>query len=136
METRFQHNKDRPNLLPRARHSSLSTVKGGFTLLEVMISLAIIGGLLVTLIYSLNYHLGIAVRHRTLTVCTALAREKMYFMENTPSAGKGQFSEPYEGFSYETNIKDSAFPGMSEISVTVTDGKEQIKLAELVRKTR
>jgi prepilin-type N-terminal cleavage/methylation domain-containing protein len=34
----------------------------GFTLLEVMISLAIVGGLLLTMIYSLNYHLGVAER--------------------------------------------------------------------------
>jgi len=43
-----------------------------------MISLAIVGGLLVTLIYALNYHLGIAERHRSVTISTALASEKMY----------------------------------------------------------
>ncbi len=117
-------------------HSGLGT-ENGFTLLEVMISLAIVGGLLVTLIYSLNYHLDIAGRHRTVTVCTSLAKEKMYSMEKTPAAGKGQFPEPYSGISYETNVKDSSsFPGMSEISITVTEGKEQIKLSELIRKTK
>lgn len=109
---------------------------GGFTLLEVMISLAIVGGLLVTLIYTLNYHLGIAGRHRSVTVATSLAAEKMYEMERTPAAGKGQFPEPYEGFSYETAVKASSFPGMSEISVVVSDGKEKISLAELIRKVK
>lgn len=107
-----------------------------FTLLEVMISLAIVGGLLVTLIYSLNYHLGIAERHRTITVSTVLAKEKMYAMEKTPAAGKGQFPEPYAAYSYETVVKDSSFPRMSEISVTVTDGKERVTLSELVRKLK
>lgn len=108
----------------------------GFTLFEVMISLAIVGSLLVTLIYSLNYHLGIAERHRTVTVSTALAKEKIYAMEQAPATDKGQFPEPYTAYSYETDIRDSSFPGMSEISVTVTDGKERIALSELVRKAK
>ncbi len=118
-------------------HNSGLGTEDAFTLLEVMISLAIVGGLLVTLIFSLNYHLDIAEGHRTATVCTSLAKEKMYSMEKTPAAGKGQFPEPYSDISYETNVKDSSsFPGMSEISVTITEGKEQIKLSELIRKTK
>ena len=101
-----------------------------------MISLAIVGGLLVTLLYTLNYHLGIAERHRIITISTNLAKEKMYTMERNPVAGKGQFPEPYSGFSYETNIRDSLFPGMSEIWVVVRNGKETIALSELIRKPR
>ena len=108
----------------------------GFTLLEVMISLAIVGGLLVTLIYTLNYHLGIAERHRNTTISTNLAKEKMYAMERKPLIEKGQFPEPYSGFSYETGIKASSFPGMSAISVIVSDGKESVTLSELVRKQK
>ncbi len=108
----------------------------GFTLLEVMISLAIVGGLLVTLLYTLNYHLGIAERHRNTTISTSLAKEKMYAMEKKPVTDKGQFPEPYSSFSYETAVRDSSFPGMSEISVTVREGKESITLRELVRKPK
>ena len=49
----------------------------GFTLLEIMIAVAIIGGLLVSLIYSLNYHLGIAERHEFATVASLLAKDKL-----------------------------------------------------------
>lgn len=108
----------------------------GFTLLEVMISLAIIGGLLVTLIYTLNYHLGIAERQVIITTATALAKEKLYEMEQKPSSDKGNFTEPFSAFSYETSTTDSQFPGMSEISVTVRNGKEEITLSELVRKPK
>lgn len=111
-------------------------VQQGFTLLEVMISLAIIGGLLVTLIYTLNYHLGIADRHSVITKATNLAKQKLYEMEKTPSETRGNFEEPYAAFSYETLIKNSIFPGMTEISVTVRSGKEDIKLSELVRKAK
>lgn len=107
----------------------------GFTLLEVMISLAIVGGLLVTLIYTLNYHLGIADRHGVATVSMSLAKEKLYEMEKNPSQSKGLFPEPYSSFSYETAVKDSTFPGLKEITVLVKSGKEETRLSELIRKS-
>ena len=110
--------------------------EGGFTLIEVMISLAVVGGLLVTLIFTLNYHLGIAEHHRTATISISLAKEKMYDMEKKPVSGKGRFSDPYAGFSYETNIMDSSFPGMVEIRVVAGDGNETITLSELIPKKR
>ncbi|HWR90753.1 MAG TPA: type II secretion system protein [Dissulfurispiraceae bacterium] len=116
------------------RHHSRGS--GGFTLLEVMISLAITAGLLVTLIYTLNYHLGVAERHVVVTTATNLAREKLVEMEKTPAAQKGDFPEPYESFSYETTVRASSFPGMSEISVTVTSGREEMTLRELIRTSR
>jgi general secretion pathway protein I len=105
----------------------------GFTLLEVMIGLAIVGGLLITLIYTLNYHLTLADRQLLVTNMTNLARQKMDDMRQNPLAGKGTFAEPYTQYSYETTIGDSAFPAWSEIAVTVGVGKEQITLSELIR---
>lgn len=112
------------------------TLQQGFTLLEVMISLAIVGGLLITLIYTLNYHLGIADRHNVITNATILARQKLYEMEKAPSETRGNFEDPYSSFSYETFIKSSIFPGLTEISVTVRSGKEDIRLSELIQKTK
>ncbi len=106
----------------------------GFTLLEVMISLAIVGGLLVTLLYTLNYHLGIADRHRIVTISTELAKGKMYDMEKSPVVEKKAFPDPYSDYSYETSIRPSLIPGMSEIGVVVKNGKETVSMSELVRK--
>ncbi len=106
----------------------------GFTLLEVMVSLAIVGGLLVTLIYSLNYHLGIAGRHEFITTATFLARNKMSESEKTPEEAKGSFPEPFSAYRYTVGIKDSAFPGLDEMDVTVEMGSEKVELSELVRK--
>jgi general secretion pathway protein I len=108
----------------------------GFTLLEVMISLAIVGGLLMTLIYTLNYHLGITERQFVITRMTSLAKAKIREMENSPQAGEGRFPEPDQELHYNTEIKDSHFPEMSEIVVTVETGKERIVLAELMRKRK
>jgi len=105
----------------------------GFTLLEVMIALAIVGGLLVTLIYTLNYHLGIAERQTTLTIGSMLAKEKMADMERNPGNTKGEFPEPHSDFRYATGIERSNFPGMSEMHVTVSSGKEKVELVELIR---
>lgn len=107
----------------------------GFTLLEIMISLAILGGLLVTLISSLNYHLGIAEKQVVVTNITRLAKEKMYEMEKNPSVTSGNFPEPYSAFYYETKVVNSSFPDMMEIWVTVSEGKEILKLAEIIRKS-
>ena len=104
----------------------------GFTLLEIMVSLAIIGGLLITLIYTLNYHLSLAERQEFTTIGSLLAREKISELERKPVAVKGEFPEPYARYQYVCEVKASHFAGLSEISVTVTDGKESIKLMELI----
>lgn len=109
----------------------LSGLAAGFTLLEIMIALAIIGGLLVTVLYSLNYHLGIAERHEFLTVATMLAKNKISDLEQIPAAGKGTFPDPYSAYNYETGVKPSSYPGLSELWVTVSKDKESVKLSEL-----
>ncbi len=110
--------------------------KRGFTLIEVMISLAIVGGLLITLIYTLSYNLGITDRQFNVTNITNLAKEKIEELEVNPQEIKGRFPEPYDMLNYETKVKDSPFKGMSEIIVVVGDGKESITLSELIRKQK
>lgn len=104
----------------------------GFTLLEILIALAIVGGLLVTVISTLNYHLGIVGRHETITVATFLAKEKMADLEKNPMQAKGKFEDPYENYTYETFVKDSPYTGIAEIIVVVRAGDEEVKLNEFV----
>lgn len=99
-----------------------------------MIALAIVGGLLVTLLYTLNYHLGIAERHEFVTVASFLARDKMLEAEKNPAPSKGTFPEPYSSYSYQTLIKDSSFPGLYEMSVTVSQGGREVVFTELTTK--
>jgi len=101
-----------------------------------MISLAIVGGLLMTLIYTLNYHLGITERQFVITRMTSLAKEKIREMENSPQTSEGRFPEPDQELRYKTESKDSNFPEMSEFVVTVETGKARIVLAELMRKQK
>jgi len=106
----------------------------GFTLLEVMISLAIVGGLLVTLIYTLNYHLGITERQYIVTNIVDLACDKMGEMKKNPQNSQGRFPDPYSGLYYDTKVKETPLQDISEITVTVGGGKERIVLSEFVWK--
>jgi general secretion pathway protein I len=120
----------------RKRNKAGIMNRNGFTLFEVMISLAMVGGLLMTLIYTLNYHLGIVERQVTVTTLINLAKEKIYEMERNPLVRKGNFPEPNGDVSYETFFENSAFPGMKEIRVVVRKDKEITQLSELMRKGR
>jgi general secretion pathway protein I len=108
--------------------------KDGFTLLEVLIALAIVGGLLVTLIYTLSYQLSLVDRQEVITVATFLAKSKIADLEKSPENKKGNFETPYDGYSYETSVKDSPYAGISEIMVLVKGGKEEVRLNEFVFK--
>jgi general secretion pathway protein I len=106
----------------------------GFTLLEVLIALAIVGGLLVTLIYTINYQLGLVERQQTVTVAMLLAKNKMMEMERVPETKTGVFDVPFDGYTYETSVKDSPYPGIGEIIVSVRSDKEEVKLNEFILK--
>lgn len=106
----------------------------GFTLLEIMIALAIIGVLLVTVIHTLNYHLGLVEKQESVTVATLLAKTTMAEMKKLRVEKKGFFEKPYGGYAYETYLKDSPYPGIAEIMVVVKSGKEAVTLNEFVFK--
>jgi general secretion pathway protein I len=107
--------------------------RGGFTLLEVMIALALVGGLLVTLLYTLNYHLGIAERHETVTVATMLGKKKILDVRAKPGNAKGAFPEPHEAYRFDAEVKESKYPGIAEVWVTVTRDREEVVIREFIR---
>jgi hypothetical protein len=86
------------------------------------------------LIYTLNYHLGLVERQEAVTIATLLAKSKMVDLERNPESKKGEFEAPYSRYAYETFVKDSSYPGISEIGVIVKAGKEEVRLNEFVFK--
>ena len=126
--------ESKSSILSNFQSSILNSHGRGFTLLEVLIALAIVGGLLVTLIYTLNYQLGLVERQETVTVATLLAKNKMMEMEKIPEAKNGVFDAPFDGYTYETSVKDSPYPGIGEIIVSVKADREEVKLNEFVFK--
>ncbi len=117
-------------------HPIMPTINtsSGFTFLEVMVALAITAGLLVTVIGTLNYHLGLVENQREITIAAMLAKEKLMALKKDPRQEKGTFSEPYERFGFETTVKESNYPFVYEIAVRITSNRELIILSELVQK--
>lgn len=104
----------------------------GLTLLEVMIALAVIGALLVTAVYTLNYHLGIADRHETLTVATMLGMDKFAELSASSANKEGSFEAPYQDYYYAVEAgESSSYAGISEVTVTVGKDREEVTLRGL-----
>lgn len=105
----------------------------GFTLLEVLIALAIMAGVILTTIASFNYHLGVVIRDKDEGTAVLLARGKI----DDPAfaglpAGKGSFSPQRPDMSWEKTIEPTRLPGVSKMVFTVTWENERRTLA-LVR---
>jgi general secretion pathway protein I len=117
---------------PKDQQPDFRTGNKGFTLLEIMLALAIIGGLLVTVLYTLNFHLSIAGKQEFETVATMLSKHKLSETEQDPVIAEGEFPEPYSGYFFQTVISESPFPGLSEITVSVHRGNEGFRMSQLI----
>lgn len=107
----------------------------GFTLLEVMVALAIVAGLLVTLLYTVSLHLEVAQRHEVVTKAVLLAREKLAGVKSGMLQAKGRFAPPDEDYEWRVDIEQKQYFGVTVYnrSVTVTRGNESVVLSELMR---
>jgi len=99
----------------------------GFTLLEVMVALAIMAGVIVTLLGSVNYHLGIIANERDSTTMTLLARNRIAEMEQAPVKGEGTFAPSHPELGWKADLLPADLPGLQKLVVTVrrgSDGRE------------
>lgn len=98
----------------------------GFTLIEVLASLAILSGVIVTVIYTLNYHMTIVQRIKYETTATLLAREKVedINLRGLPSEKEGAFPRPHEMFRWRYEIGDIPVSGIEKINLTVGWGEK------------
>jgi len=121
-------------------HSSLVShhSSSGFTLLEIMISIAIIATVLITIIQTVNYHAGIAHEHTLTTRMLLMAKEKIAELEIEPKNDKGLFTGT--DFSYETTVRyiedgqQTEDSRIVEIKAIVRGGDKEIELSELITK--
>ncbi len=93
----------------------------GFTLIEVLASLAILSGVIVTVVYTLNYHMTIVHRIKQEQIATLLAREKIedINLNGLPREKEGVFSRPYEMFSWSYVIGEMPVAGIEKINLTI-----------------
>lgn len=110
--------------------------RAGFTLLEVLVALAIVGGVLVTLLHTINFHLSAVSRNETTTVGSLLALEKLDDLAGEAATGlkdtKGGFDEPYADYAWDASLDPTAFPDVSSFAVTVTRGADRVTFRKYV----
>lgn len=93
----------------------------GFSLLEVLIALAIMSGVIMTVIVSFNYHLGVVVRDKEETAAVLLARAKIddpAFIGLPP--GKGNFAPARADIAWEKSSTETELPGVQRMILTVS----------------
>lgn len=102
----------------------------GFTLLEVMLALAIMAGVILTVISSFNYHLSVVDRDREETVAVLLARAKMDDPAFNPGEKeKGTFAPDRADIAWEAEVKPTDYPGVKRMTLTVSWGTGQRKIS-------
>lgn len=106
----------------------------GFTLLEVMVALAIMAGVVLTVISSLNYHLSLTARNNEESVALLLARAKLEELElldqeQLAQGKEGSFQPEWPDYSWKAEISPSPVPVFKNLTVTVTWGPQRRTLS-------
>ncbi len=106
----------------------------GFTLLEVMIALAIMAGVILTVLGSLNYHLTSIEAERDTTVLTLLARTKLTELDQqaVPQKSEGTFAPANPGITWRAELFPTKLPTLQKLVLTVQRRGEKREVA-LVR---
>ena len=102
----------------------------GFTLLEIVIALAIIGTVLTVIIHTVNYQAGVSYENTVTTRMYQLAKENLTEMETKPMNSEGKW--PDTGFSFVNTVKDTGEPGIIEISSMISGDGQEVVLSELI----
>lgn len=92
----------------------------GFTLLEVMIAVALIAIALTTLLGSQSQSVSFANSAKFETMAALLAQSKMSEITvqepGELTNDSGDFGDDYPGYAWEVNVSDIVIPGMDNIS--------------------
>ncbi|WP_020675245.1 type IV pilus modification PilV family protein [Geopsychrobacter electrodiphilus] len=109
--------------------SRLPLKNQGFTLLEVMIALAIVGIALVVMLGLAQRSVLVNSRLQQMTRATLLAKQKMAEIEHGLNLGsdqtKGIFAEPNQGFSWRRINTPTPIIGIVQVDLSVLWGKEE-----------
>lgn len=110
----------------------------GFTLLEVMIALAIVAFTVVTYVHSQNTSIALLTESTNVTVATLLAQGRMIILEADNVAGplerEGTFEEAaYASFRWKERVLATPLPDVLEARVEVLwDDNRGIRSVELI----
>jgi general secretion pathway protein I len=113
-------------LAPRASSLDRAASRQGFTLLEVMIAMAILAIVLVTVFHSQSQSIAMANESRAMTTLALLAQSRMAEVEGQQNLSTGQkngkFGDDFPDYSWTASITQLQGPGSSylrKIEITV-----------------
>lgn len=102
----------------------------GFTLLEVMIALAIAAGVLLTVISSLNHHLSIVGQDAEETTAALVGRAKLDDPEfSKVTETKGNFAPDHPALKWQRVVTQTELPGLNQVRLTVSWDDDRKKLS-------
>lgn len=112
--------------IPGAKTENTTMRKtGGFTLLEVMIAMAILAIALVVVFQSQSQSISMASESRFITTASLLAQSKMAEMEAVAPGNlgseSGDFGDDYPGYSWRATVDSTQMDTIKKIDVAVTN---------------
>lgn len=103
----------------------------GFSLLEVMVALAIVAIALVSLMGLSGRSISAQERVQRITQATLLAQQRMTEMENTSVSAlssqdtQGSFAAPFDLYRWRISFSDTPLPKVKRVTLTVFWGNEK-----------
>lgn len=116
--------------------------RSGFTLLEVMVALAIMATVIVTVLGSVNYHLGIIAAERDSTEMTILGRfriselEEARKQEELKEKSEGTFAPGHPELKWTAELVSTQLPALQKLVVRVqrSGDKREVTLVRYILK--
>jgi len=109
----------------------------GFTLLEVLVALALLAGTITTVVVAFNYHLSLVVRDRDETTALLLARAKLDESDFlTVSNSEGTFAPQQPEITWKRQTMPTDYPGLQRYLLTVSwlNGQRSLTLVTYGKK--
>jgi general secretion pathway protein I len=98
--------------------------RSGFTLLEVVVAIAVLAVALVALLTLRNRDVALQAHARHLVTATSLARAKLEELSRVAGADQeetsGNFGDHYPGFVWKREVAPTLVPTWLEMKVTVS----------------
>ncbi len=116
-------------MISRNKTRANSSAQSGFTLLEVMLAVVIVGTVFVACLTLVNQSIHSQSRVEHITTATMLARHKMSELEAEARRGfttnpeeSGTYEEPYSQYAWEVEYLPTPLDGVQQIRVSVRWG--------------
>jgi len=119
---------------------SINKPHAGFTLLEVVVAMAILAIALIALLSLRNRDIALQAHARHLVTATSLAKAKLEELSRSTEADRqqasGDFGERYQGYVWNQQMDPTLVPAWLQVTVTVSwpEGarQEQVTLVTYV----